>query len=111
MLFKPNVAVWGSLLSSCIAHMNIELGECVADHVLKLEPENATHYVALSNIYAAAGRWYDVEKVRKMMKERRIERRLGCSWVEINNKVYDFVVGDSSKLETQKKYERSSECS
>ena len=49
--------------------MNIELGESVADHVLKLEPENAAHYVALSNIYAAAGRWSDVEKVRKMMKE------------------------------------------
>ena len=91
--------------------MNIELGECVADHVLKLEPENAAHYVALSNIYAAAGRWYDVEKVRKMMKERRIERRPGCSWVEINNKVYAFVIGDNSKPETQKKDERSSECS
>ena len=83
--------------------MNIELGECVAHHVLKLEPENVAHYVALSNIYAAVGRWSDVEKVRKMMKERRIKRRPGCSWVEINNKVYAFVVGDSSKPETKKK--------
>ena len=92
--------------------MNIELGECVVDHVLKLEPKNTAHYVALSNIYAAAGRWSDVEKVSKMMKERRIKRRLGCSWVEINNKVYAFVVGDSSKQETQKKEdERGSECS
>ena len=49
--------------------MNIESRECVADHVLNLEPEMAAHYVALSNIYAVAGRWSDVEKVRKMMKE------------------------------------------
>ena len=111
MPVKPNAAVWGSLLGSYITHMNIELGECVADHVLKLEPKNAAHYVALSNIYTAAGRWSDVEKVRKMMKERRIKRHPGCSWVEINNKVYSFVVGDSSKPETQKKDERSSECS
>jgi pentatricopeptide repeat protein len=34
------------------------------------EPENAAHYVLMSNIYAAAGRWDDVAKVRKMMKER-----------------------------------------
>ena len=86
MLVKPNAAVWGYLLGSYITHINIELGECVADHILKLEPENAAHYVALSNIYAAASRWSDVEKVRKMMKERRIKRRPGCSWVEINNK-------------------------
>ena len=91
------------MLSSYITHLNIELGECVAGHVLKLESENAADYVALSNIYAATGRWSDVEKVRKMMKERRIKRRPGCSWVEINNKVYAFVVGDSSKPETQKK--------
>ena len=103
MPVKPNVAVWGSLLGSCITHMNIELGECVVDHVLKLEPKNAAHYVALSNIYVVVGRWSYVEKVRKMMKERRIKGRPGCSWVEINNKVYDFVVGDSSKPETQKK--------
>ena len=68
MLVKPNVAVWGSLLSSCITHMNIEQGECVAYHILKLEPENAAHYVALSNIYDVAGRMSNVEKVRKMMK-------------------------------------------
>ena len=69
MPIKPNAAVWGYLLGSCITHMNIELEECVADHDLKLEPENAAHYVALSNIYAAVGRWSNVEKVRKMMKE------------------------------------------
>ena len=100
MPVKPNVAVWGSLLSSCITHMNIELGKCVVDHVLKMELENDAHYVALSNINAAAGRWSNVEKIRKMMKERRIKRCPGCGWVEINKKVYAFVVGDSSKPET-----------
>ena len=83
--------------------MNIELGECVADHILKLEPKNVAHYVALSNIYVAASRWSDVEKVRKMMKEKRIKRRPGCSRVEINKKVYSFFVGVSSNPETQKK--------
>ena len=64
MPVKPNAnaAVWGSLFSSCITHMNIELGECVAEHVIKLEPENAAHYVALSNIYVAAGSWSNVER-------------------------------------------------
>eukprot|EP01018_Ginkgo_biloba_P026305 Gb_39298 [translate_table: standard] len=83
MPLKPNAVVWGSLLGACRIHINIELGQQVAEHLLELEPENAAHYVLLSNIYAASGRWDGVVKVRKMMKNKNVRKVPGYSWIEL----------------------------
>eukprot|EP01018_Ginkgo_biloba_P022393 Gb_37554 [translate_table: standard] len=96
MPVKPNVSVWGALLGACRTHSNIELGEHVAKHLFELEPENTGNYVLLSNIYAARGRWDEVEKVRNMMKDRGIRKKPGCSWIEIKNRVHAFFVGNRS---------------
>eukprot|EP01018_Ginkgo_biloba_P031908 Gb_25357 [translate_table: standard] len=104
MPVKPNAAVWGSLLGACRIHGNIELSNHVAERLLELEPENAAHYVLLSNIYAAAGRWDDIENVRKIMKDRRVKKKPGCSWIEVNKEVYAFHVGDRSHPQTHMIY-------
>eukprot|EP01018_Ginkgo_biloba_P001239 Gb_28664 [translate_table: standard] len=96
MPIKPGPIVWRCLLGACRIHNNIELGESVAKRLLELDPKNATPYVLLSNIYAAAGRWDDTEKVRKIMKDRNVKKKPGCSWIEVNKKVYTFLVGDRS---------------
>eukprot|EP01018_Ginkgo_biloba_P024010 Gb_22311 [translate_table: standard] len=94
MPIKPDASVWGSLLGACRIHMNIELGECVAEHLFELDPQNAAPYVLLSNMYASAGRWDGIQKVRKMMKDRRVKKKPGCSWIAINKQVHVFLVGD-----------------
>eukprot|EP01018_Ginkgo_biloba_P033709 Gb_29557 [translate_table: standard] len=104
MPIKPDAAVWSSLLSACRIHANMELGECVAEYLFELEPENAAPYVLLSNIYATASRWNDIEKVRKMMNDRRVKNKPGCSWIEVNQHVYAFLAGDRSNPEMQKIY-------
>eukprot|EP01018_Ginkgo_biloba_P030678 Gb_05649 [translate_table: standard] len=104
MPIKPDAAVWGSLLGACRIHSNIVLGERVADRLFESDPKDAAHYVLLSNIYAAAGRWDDVEKVRKMMKHRRITKMPGCSWIEVDSKVHTFLVGDRSHPQTHEIY-------
>eukprot|EP01018_Ginkgo_biloba_P002462 Gb_38483 [translate_table: standard] len=96
MPVRPNAAVWLSLLGACRIHTNVELGERVAECLFELDPTNAAHYVLLSNIYAKAGRWDGVEKVRKMMKDGRVKKMPGCSWIEVNNKVYTFIGGHRS---------------
>jgi pentatricopeptide repeat protein len=101
---KPTADVWGSLLGSCRIHKNLELGEHVAEQLFELDPKNAAHYVLLSHIYAEAGRWDGVEKVRKMMRDRRVKKTAGCSWVEINNKMYAFSTGDRSHPWTEEIY-------
>eukprot|EP01018_Ginkgo_biloba_P034530 Gb_22891 [translate_table: standard] len=94
MPIKPDASVWMSLLGACRIHMNIELGERVAECLFEMDPKNAAPYVLLSNIYAAVHRWDDVEKARNMMKDRRVDKRPGCSWIEVNKQVYTFVIGD-----------------
>ncbi|XP_059067791.1 pentatricopeptide repeat-containing protein At3g02330, mitochondrial-like [Cryptomeria japonica] len=44
------------------SHKNMRLGEFVTRVLLELDPGNAAHYVLLSNIYADAGMWGNVQK-------------------------------------------------
>eukprot|EP01018_Ginkgo_biloba_P024636 Gb_26501 [translate_table: standard] len=104
MPIKPDAAVWGSLLGACRVHKNMELGERVAEHLINMDTKNSAHYVLLANIYATVGRWDDTEMVRKVMKDRRVEKTPGRSWIEVNNKVYTFLVGDRSHPQTQEIY-------
>eukprot|EP01018_Ginkgo_biloba_P001352 Gb_05293 [translate_table: standard] len=106
MPIKPAATVWGPLLCACRIHNNIELGERVAEYLFELDPENAAPYVLLSNIYAEAGRWDDIEKVRKMMKDRRVIKKPGCTWIEVDNRVYAFLAGDRSHPQTLQIYEK-----
>eukprot|EP01018_Ginkgo_biloba_P028667 Gb_13405 [translate_table: standard] len=104
MPFEPNAGVWGALLGACRIHSNIDLGLCVAERLLDLKSENAGIYILLSNIYAAAGRWDDVAKIRTMIKERGLKKTAGCSLIEVNNKVHAFLVGDRLHPQSKKIY-------
>eukprot|EP01018_Ginkgo_biloba_P001174 Gb_31190 [translate_table: standard] len=104
MPIKADATVWGCLLGAFRVNDNIELAEYVAEHLLELDPKNATPYVLLSNIYAAAGRWNDIENVRTMMINRGVKKKPGCSWIEVNQQVYSFVVGDRSHPQMQEIY-------
>eukprot|EP01018_Ginkgo_biloba_P037415 Gb_09416 [translate_table: standard] len=83
MPLEPDASVWGALLGACRIHCNIELGEQVAETLLDLEPENPVYYVLLSNIYAGAGRWDAVAKVRTLMEGKGLKKTAGCSLIEM----------------------------
>jgi hypothetical protein len=69
-----------------------------------LDPADAGAYIALSNIYAAAGRYEDAEKVRQVMDNRAVVKEPGQSWIEVNGKVHGFHVEDKSHPQTQEIY-------
>eukprot|EP01018_Ginkgo_biloba_P002504 Gb_20571 [translate_table: standard] len=92
MPIKPDATVWRCLLGACRIHNNIKLGERVAECLFELDPKNAAPYVLLSNMYAAAGRWDDIENIRSMMKEKRVKKTAGCSWIEVDREVHAFLV-------------------
>eukprot|EP01018_Ginkgo_biloba_P037431 Gb_29873 [translate_table: standard] len=104
MPFEPDAGVWGALLGACRIHCNIDIGERVAECLFDLEPKNAGFYVLLSNIYAAGGKWDDAAKVRTMMKDRGFKKTPGCSFIEVNNMVHAFLVGDKSHPQSEKIY-------
>ncbi|KAJ4953302.1 hypothetical protein NE237_030134 [Protea cynaroides] len=82
MPVQPHAALWGALVSACRIHGNDKLGEELGKHLIKLEPHHSGRYALLSNIFAAARRWDDVETVRKLLKRRRVSKNPGNSIVE-----------------------------
>ncbi|XP_042504759.1 pentatricopeptide repeat-containing protein At5g66520-like [Macadamia integrifolia] len=82
MPVKPHAALWGALFSACRIHGHEGLGEELGKHLIELEPDHSGRYTLLSNMYAAARRWDDVETVRKLFKERGVSKNPGNSIVE-----------------------------
>jgi pentatricopeptide repeat protein len=105
MVLQPDALIWRTLLGACRVHGNIELGKRAAKCLLELEPHNAATYVLLSNMYASVGRWDDRAIVRDTMEKRRVKKDPGCSWINIQNKVHTFIIGDRSHLQTDEIYE------
>ncbi|CAM6083482.1 unnamed protein product [Calypogeia fissa] len=109
-LFISNMPVeatgvtWTALLGACRTYGNVELGELAAKKLFKLEPDNASTYVLLSNIYGAAGKWEKQVLVRTMMEERGLRKEPGRSWIEVDKKIHEFVVGDFSHPEAKEIY-------
>lgn len=96
MPMKPDSIVWGTLLGACSFHGNVELAEKAAESLFKLEPWNPGNYVILSNIYARAGKWDGVAKLRKLMKGSNITKAAGYSLIEEGGKIHKFIVDDKS---------------
>ncbi|WOL12002.1 Pentatricopeptide repeat-containing protein [Canna indica] len=96
MPFEGNEHIWSSLLASSCAHGNIDLGEYTAKKLLQLNPTDSGIYIALSNLYALAGRWDDVEHVRKLMKSRADAKQPGLSWLRLNSQQFSFAADSRS---------------
>ncbi|XP_072990553.1 pentatricopeptide repeat-containing protein At3g62890 [Typha latifolia] len=104
MPMKPHAGVYGALLNASRINRRVELGEFAAKELFRLEPDNSGNYVLLSNLYAAVGRWEDMDGVRRSMVERGISKMVGYSWVEFNGKVHRFIAGDQLHSLSQKIY-------
>ncbi|KAF3625167.1 hypothetical protein T459_29373 [Capsicum annuum] len=94
--FEADLAAWGALLAGCRAHSNVELGKLAGEKVMELGGDSSGPYIMLSNIYAEAGMWGEVTRVRGLMKEHGIRKQPAYSWTEIENKVHYFLGGDIS---------------
>ena len=106
MPMKANAIVWGALLGGCRLHRDTKLAEHVLKQLIELEPWNSGHYVLLSNIYSASRRWYEAEKIRSSLNEKGMQKLPGCSWVEVDGVVHEFLVGDTSHPLSHKIYEK-----
>ncbi|KAH0451092.1 hypothetical protein IEQ34_021784 [Dendrobium chrysotoxum] len=89
---RADAVIWRALLTACRIHGNIQLGKHAVQMLLDLDPDNSENYVLLSNLLVRDRRWNAVGKVREMMSRRGIAKLPGCSSIEINNTVYEFVV-------------------
>ncbi|XP_027367170.1 pentatricopeptide repeat-containing protein At3g46790, chloroplastic-like [Abrus precatorius] len=105
MTIEKDERLWSALLGACRIHGNMELAEKAANSLLELQPQNPGHYVLLANIYAKAGKWEKVATFRDMMTQRKLKKVPGWTWIEVDNKTYQFSVGDRSHPQSKEIYE------
>ncbi|KAI3834166.1 hypothetical protein MKW98_018216 [Papaver atlanticum] len=86
---------WRALLSSCCSHGETSLAEVAAERLVQLE-RHCGLYVLLSNMYESSGKYDDARRVRKDMKDRGVEKTPGCSSIEVNGFIHEFVAGEKT---------------
>ncbi|GFP80894.1 pentatricopeptide repeat-containing protein at1g15510 chloroplastic [Phtheirospermum japonicum] len=95
MPVSPDPAIWGALLNACRIHRRVELGEVAARKIFEMDKTSAGYYILLCDLYSDSGRWDEVAKLRKTMREIGLTVDPGCSWVEVKGKVNAFLSGDN----------------
>ncbi|CAN6165663.1 unnamed protein product [Urochloa humidicola] len=86
--------VWKTLLSACRLHKQIEYAKLASEKLVQLEQCDAGSYVLMSNMYATNSEWLDTFKLRSSMRERKVRKQPGQSWIHLKNVVHTFVAGD-----------------
>ncbi|CAK7346678.1 unnamed protein product [Dovyalis caffra] len=93
MPVNPDAVIWGSLLSSCMKYGNIEMAKRAAKHANELDPNDSSSFVLLSNVYAGYSHFEEAMEQRLSLKEKQIYKEPGCSLIEVNGEVHEFVAG------------------
>ncbi|KAF2533166.1 hypothetical protein F2Q70_00031632 [Brassica cretica] len=109
MPLEPDAGIWGALLGACAVHGEIKLGQKVADVLVETSPDIGAYQVLLSNIYAAAGKWHCVDKVRSKMRKLGTKKVAAYSSVEFDGQLHYFNRGDKSHPQTKAIYEKLEE--
>lgn len=95
MPMKPDEPTWAALLSACKSHGNNEMAIRIADHLSNIKLEESSTYILLSNIYAGAGMWENVSRVRKSMAMMEVKKEPGYSSVDLGKESHVFYAGET----------------
>ncbi|KAK1575267.1 hypothetical protein Q3G72_003964 [Acer saccharum] len=77
-----------------ILHGDVELGKETVESLVERSLDHGGVHVLLSNMYASANQWDGVVKVRKGMGDKNVRKIPGCSLIEVDGMVCEFVCGD-----------------
>ena len=93
---EPDAVILGAFLNACRINRNTKLAKEAEEKLLRIEGDNGARYVQLANVYAAEGKWVEMGRIRRKMRENEIKKFAGCSWVYVENRVHIFTSGDIS---------------
>lgn len=81
--FQNRAILWRTLLGACRTQGNMELAKVSFLQLAKLKSISDGDYVLLSNIYAEAERWDEVERLRSEMIDLHVSKQVGHSQIDM----------------------------
>lgn len=96
MPFPPDAIGWTTLLSACRNKGDLEIGKQAAESLIELDPYHPAGYTLLSSIYASRGEWNCVAQLRRGMREKKVRKEPGQSWIKWKGKLHSFSADDES---------------
>ncbi|CAM8985695.1 unnamed protein product [Rhodiola kirilowii] len=99
--YADNLELWRTLLSSCVANRNQEIGILAAGQILRLDPNDRATHTLLSNLHAATGRWDAVALTRRVARGLAVDKNPGLSWIEFGNNIHEFTSGDRTQSDVE----------
>ncbi|GAA0144753.1 hypothetical protein LIER_05116 [Lithospermum erythrorhizon] len=104
MPISAGASIWGALLAAGRKHKNLEIAELAAKKLFVLEPENSGNYAILSNMYAEAKMWEEVNNLRAQQKSKGVKKSPGGTWLEIDGRPHLFLGGGTSHPRAEEIY-------
>lgn len=101
MPIEPDFIIWGSLLSACRKHGNVEMAAWAAKHIHETDSNDSAAYILMSNVYASSGHFENAIKQRVSMREKKVSKERGGSSIEINGQVKEFASAGKLQPEMQ----------
>ncbi|XP_057434115.1 pentatricopeptide repeat-containing protein At4g04370 [Lotus japonicus] len=92
----PALDVLGILLDACRANGINELGETIANDVLKLRPTNAGNCVQLAHCYASINKWEGVGEALTHMRSLGLRKIPGWSFIDLHGIITTFFTDHNS---------------
>ncbi|KAL5558242.1 hypothetical protein UlMin_034453 [Ulmus minor] len=95
MPFEPGESILGALLSACVTHQELEVGEKVMKMICEKGKDLSDgEYMMFANLYASCGLLEEANKWRSMMNDLGVVKTAGCSIIEVNGRFYKFLAGE-----------------
>ncbi|XP_051123418.1 pentatricopeptide repeat-containing protein At3g05340 [Andrographis paniculata] len=91
---KPDALIWQALLGACRICGDVGIGKYAAARLAEAEPCSPMPYIAMANIYSSRERWRERATTMRTMKEKKVAKETGISWIEVDKEIHSFVVDD-----------------
>ena len=94
MPYEANGIILSSFLFACGQSKDVDRAERALKMANKVEEGNDGNYVMLRNLYAKEKRWKEADEVKDIMRRNGFKKEAGCSSIEVDSRVWEFVAGD-----------------
>ncbi|KAJ0089526.1 hypothetical protein Patl1_13100 [Pistacia atlantica] len=101
---RRDANVWGALLAACRIHENVEVGNRAWKNLADMGIADCGTSVLSYNMYKEAGWDMEAKRVRKLISEAGMKKKPGCSVIEVDGVVEEFLAGDTRHLQTSEIY-------